>query len=347
MKHDSLKDYYAILGVAINADESEIRFGYRRMAKRYHPDVAQEGQDYAERFRQINEAYSILGNAERRKEYDKERKAVNDPRWVNFEEATVEPEPEPGSRGRRKSRSRHRRHTGSHSAGNTAKNEWLDETGDDEWDEPETRTGLFGKVFGYTANQTRPAREIPDPRYGDLETEVLVTLNEVVNGVMRVINLRRKGTSERPRQHSIEIPKGVPHGHVLRLKGKGRTSLSRGTTGDLFVTVRYAPHPDFRLDGFDLHHEMQLQAWQLVLGDAVKVPTVDGAVQAKVPAGSVPGQRLRLRQHGLPRSESDRGDLVVRLGVCLPRNLTVEERRVWEQLRDLELRNLDKRDQEG
>lgn len=342
MKRDGLKDYYAILGVAINVDQNEIRLGYRRMAKRFHPDVTPKGEDYSERFRTINEAYSVLGDPVRRKEYDKEREALKDPRWVNFEEPTVEPAPESQPGPKPRSRSWHRRqsrsHGRSHGETTSAKNEWFDESSDDEWAEPEARKGLFDKVFGYGGNQTHSARDVADPRYGDLETEVLVTLSEVINGAMRVINLRRKGSSEPPRQHSIEIPRGVPHGHVLRLKGKGRTSLSRGTTGDLFVTVRYAPHPDFRLDGFDLHHEIQLRPWQFVLGDAVRVPTVDGGVQAKVPAGSVPGQRLRLRNHGLPRSDSDRGDLVVKLGVSLQGSVSVEERRAWEHLRDLEQR---------
>lgn len=321
-KGDHLKNYYSILGVRIKATAIEIRDGYRQMAKRYHPDVAPSNREHEEKFREINEAYNVLGNPGLRKEFDLDRAARKDPRWVDFEEVSepeVEAEPTPTHRKDR--------------------NEWLDDEDEDEgqWEEPSQPSGIFDKVFGY--KQRRPERDSkarrdgPDVRYGDLETEILVTLKEVLHGAVRVINVRRKGTSESPRQHTVEVPRGVRPGHVICLRGKGRTSLSRGTTGDLFVSVRLAPNQDFQINGVDLHHRIILRSWQFVLGDVVTIPTIEGTLQAKVPAGSRPGQSLKLRNEGLPVRREKRGDLVVKLDLELPHQLSPDAKKAWEAVR--------------
>ncbi len=320
-------DYYAVLGVRSGASQAEVRDAYRRMAKRFHPDVASPGVDHTERFRQINEAYDVLGNPETRKEYDLDRDAAHSSRWKDFgSHSRPEAEPEVSE---------------PEFAQPTEKpqNEWFEDDEDESWDEAPERSGVFDKVFGYkrsqAASRSHSSRKSgPDVRYGDLETEVQVTLNEVLQGATRVINLRRKGSSDAPRQFTVDVPPGVKAGHVICLKGKGRTSLSRGTTGDLYVTVRYAPHSEFRIDGVDLTHTLVLRPWQFVLGDVVKVPTLDGSIQAKIPTGSIPGQRLKLRGHGLPQSKNVRGDLVVTLKLEIPQDLGPEARRAWEQVRD-------------
>lgn len=326
-KASSRTDYYAVLGVAPGASQAEIRDGYRRMAKRYHPDVAPSNLDHEERFRKINEAYDILGHPESRKDYDLDRDASRSSRWKDFGQAareTAAPETAEPEFARPTEK---------------PQNEWFEDDADEGWDEEPERSGVFDKVFGYKRQQSesrsRSSRKSgPDVRYGDLETEVQVTLNEVLTGATRVINLRRKGSSDAPRQFTVEVPPGVRAGHVICLKGKGRTSLSRGTTGDLYVSVRYAPHPEFRIDGCDLTHTLVLRPWQFVLGDIVKVPTLEGSLQAKIPPGSIPGHRLKLRGHGLPESESVRGDLVLTLKLDIPQDLDSAARRAWEQVRD-------------
>ncbi len=328
-----LKDYYGILGVSPSAEPEEIRGGYRRLAKLCHPDMAAPTDENAARFREISEAYSVLKNAEKRKEYDRDRAAVNDPRWVNFddppEDTAYEPEVEPTR---------------------TAPKEdgWFDEdddpSADAEWEDAPASGGLFDKVFGHSRPKGGTAksrgqrdRQAPDVRFGDLETEVMVTLNEVLHGANRVLNLRRKGTSDQPRQFSIQIPAGVRPGHMIRLKGKGRTSLSRGTTGDLFVTVRYAQHPDFRVDGYDLHHELYLKPWQFVLGDIAVVRGLEGPIQVKIPPGSAPGQKLRVRSQGLPMDQGKQGSLVLRLAIEIPAAHDPAERKLWERMRQLDI----------
>ncbi len=321
-KPSNQTDYYAVLGVAPGASQSEVRDGYRRMAKRFHPDVTPTDVDHEERFRQINEAYDVLGNPDSRKEYDLDRDAADNPRWKDFGHTSSRPTEPEFARPTEK-----------------PQNEWDEDDGDEGWDDTPEKAGVFDKVFGFKrgssekrSHSTRKAG--PDVRYGDLETEVLVTLNEVLQGATRVINLRRKGSSDAPRQFTVDVPPGVKAGHVICLRGKGRTSLSRGTTGDLYVTVRYALHPEFRIDGSDLTHTLVLRPWQFVLGDVIKVPTIDGSIQAKIPAGSIPGQRLKLGGHGLPESGNVRGDLLVTLKLDIPQGLDAAARKAWEQVRD-------------
>lgn len=325
-KGDSLKDYYSILGVSLNATSLEIRDGYRQMAKRYHPDVFPSNLDHEERFRKIIEAYDVLGNPVLRQEYDVDRAAVENPSWGEFgnpSETSVETEPVPRRRKNRK--------------------EW--QAGDDggEWGGSVQTPGESGSVPGNSQARSERGsaeeREVPDIRYGDLETEVLVTLNEVLRGAVRVINVRRKGTSESPRQYTIQVPQGVESGHVIRLKGKGRTSLSRGTTGDLFVSIRYAPHADFQVRGHDLHHGILLRPWQFVLGDVVTVPTLDGELRANVPAGILPGQSLKIRNQGLPKGAEKRGDMIVELQIELPQQLSLEAKQAWEAVRRTDLKS--------
>lgn len=320
-------DYYAILGVGSKADIQEIRDAYRRMAKRFHPDVTPPGEDYSKQFRDINNAYNVLGNPQLKREYDKDRAATGDPRWVNFEEFEASPRRE-----RREERREARKEPKPDSG-------WFDESDDDSWVKPKKeRSGLFDKFFGSDddpkSNEAKKDQRVPDIRHGDLETEVVVTLAEVLRGTTRVINLRRKGSTETPRQFTVEIPSGVPKGHMIRLEGKGRTSLSRGTVGDLYVTVRYAPNHDFEVNGSDIFHTVVLRPWQFVLGDVVSVPTIEDSLKARVPEGSIPGQRLKIRGQGLPRGKRSRGDLVVTLQLEIPQALTTEERVAWERLRD-------------
>jgi len=317
---DSLTDYYSILGVSLEATALEIRDGYRQMAKWYHPDVSPSSLEHEERFRKIIEAYDVLGDPNLRKKYDVDWAAVKGSSWGDFENVS-EPSLKTGAVPDRRS----------------SRQEWLDDDDGGHRGEPVQRADVFGKAFGDSQRPSKrdpeEGRDSPDVRYGDLETEVLVTLNEVLQGAIRVINVRRKGTSESPRQYTIQVPQGVETGHVIRLKGKGRTSLSRGTTGDLFVSIRYAPHPDFQIGGYDLHHRIVLRPWQFVLGAVVTVPTIEGEIQATVPAGSLPGESLKIRNQGLPRGADERGDMVVELQIEWPQRLSVEAKQAWEAVR--------------
>jgi curved DNA-binding protein len=317
---DSLKDYYSILGIGLEATAFEIRNGYRQMAKRYHPDVSPSNLEHEERLRRVIEAYDVLRDPGLRKKYDRDWASVKGSSWEVFEnvsEASLKAEAVPGYRKNRQ--------------------EWLDDDAAEQRSDSGQGASIFGKAFGDSPGRperdSKEEREGPDVRCGDLETEVLVTLNEVLLGAVRVINVRRKGTSDSPRQYTIQVPQGVETGHVVRLIGKGRTSLSKGTTGDLFVSIRYASHPDFQVLERDLHYRIVLRPWQFVLGDVVTVPTIEGELKTKVPAGSLPGQSLKIRNQGLPRGEDNRGDLVVQLHLELPQRLSEDAKQAWEAVR--------------
>ena len=303
LREDHRKDYYTVLGLAPAASNDQIRDSYRRLAKQFHPDVASPDRKPTERFRDINEAYAILGNPVRRKDYDQDR-AADQARGSRIKES------EPSS---------------SHKASPSEPVE-IERPG--WWDEGRNHSGRVDAGECYEGRGSGA-----DVLYGDIQTELLVTLNEVLTGASRVINLPRKELSETPRQFTLEVPRGVRPGHVIRLRGRGRTSLSRGTRGDLFVSVGYAAHPDFKVNGVDLHGHVLLHPWQFVLGDVVRVPSIEGSLSARIPQGSVPGQSLRLHQYGLPDGNNHRGDLVFELGLEFPRQLTVQERRAWEAVR--------------
>ena len=310
LRGDDRKDYYTVLGLAPTASNDEIRDSYRRLAKQFHPDVASLEREPTERFRDINEAYAILGNPGRRKDYDLDR-AADETSGRRFEESERSSSPK------------------------ASPSESVESKGGGLWDEGRSHPGRFNPVDADDRYKGRVegGRSGADVRYGDIQTELLVTLNEVLTGASRVINLPRKELSETPRQFTVEVPRGVRPGHVIRLRGRGRTSLSRGTRGDLFVSVGYAAHPDFQVNGVHLNSNVLLHPWQFVLGDVVRVPSIEGSLNARIPQGSVPGQSLRLHQHGLPDGKNHRGDLVLQLGLEFPRQLTAQERRAWEAVR--------------
>jgi DnaJ-class molecular chaperone len=190
----------------------------------------------------------------------------------------------------------------------------------------------------------------------DIEAEMLVSLEEAARGAIRPISLRLtrrcercqgtgQGRNRRPcpacggkgqitdiKQYRVGIPAGVRDGQRLRLAGRGQAGVGNGPPGDLFLIVRLAKHPDFRVEGSDLYVDVELAPWEAVLGANVSVPTLQGNVNIIIPAGSQNGQKLRLRERGLPSSEGGSGDLYAVLNIQVPKRLSERERALWEQL---------------
>jgi curved DNA-binding protein len=167
-----------------------------------------------------------------------------------------------------------------------------------------------------------------------VEADILVTLEEALEGSTRTVSLRRAG-SNKVESYQVKIPRGVHEGQRIRLAGQGEAGVRGGRSGDLFLRVRLARHPDFRVEGSDLIHEVKIAPWQAALGTQLSVPTLEGNVRLKVPAGTQPGQRFRLRQRGLPTTSGRRGDLYVEIQVTVPKKLTEREREIWNQLAKL------------
>jgi curved DNA-binding protein len=163
----------------------------------------------------------------------------------------------------------------------------------------------------------------------------LVTLDEAMLGSIRTISFQRrnrltgKATTENFR---VRVPVGVQEGQLIRVPGKGEEGVNGGTPGDLYLRVRFAQHPDFRVRGSDLYYDLELAPWEAILGTTVSIPALDGHVSVSVPPGANTGQQLRVRGKGLPSGGGNRGDLYALVSIQMPKEITEEERRLWQQL---------------
>jgi curved DNA-binding protein len=162
----------------------------------------------------------------------------------------------------------------------------------------------------------------------------MVTLDEAINGSKRQVSLRRSET-DKLETYNVRIPAGVHEGQRIRLAGQGERAGRGGQAGDLYLRVRFAQHPDFRVEGHDLVHDHEVKPSVAVLGGEVRVPTLEGSARLKIPAGTQNGQRFRLKQRGLHQTGGVRGDLYVVIGIDIPTTINAEQRKAWEKLAEL------------
>ena len=315
------KDYYTTLGVARGASEDEIKKAFRKLARLYHPDVAKDKKTAEEKFKEINEAYEVLGTPENRKKYD--TLGANWKQGAGFQ-------PPPGWQGTPGGGGRRTRRTQTPSGeeyefhfGGTGFSDFFEQ--------------FFGRQGGF------PGAETPDDsarsfaqRGSDVEGEIAVSIDEVLNGSIRSVSFQRTNsrTSEtETHRFKVRIPAGVQDGQLIRVTGKGETGSGGAAAGDLYLRVRLSAHPEFQVQGSDLVVDLDLAPWEAVLGATVTVKTLEGSVNVRIPPGTNPGQQLRVRAHGLPRGQTgERGDLFVKLGVRLPDSLNPAEKELWEKL---------------
>jgi curved DNA-binding protein len=166
-------------------------------------------------------------------------------------------------------------------------------------------------------------------RGNDIEGDIMVSLEEATRGSVRTVNVRHDDRNE---AHQVRIPAGVGEGQKLRLSGRGERGAGGGPSGDLYLNVRFARHPDFDVSGCDLIHELDLAPWEAALGAEISVPTLDGRVNIKIPAGAPSGQKLRVRGRGLVRREGGHGDLFVVTRIVFPEKVTEAQKKLWAQL---------------
>lgn len=306
------RDYYETLGVSKTADEDEIRSAFRKLARKYHPDVAKDKKTAEEKFKQINEAYEVLSDPEKRRKYDQLGENWNQP-------GGFQPPPQWGA-----GQPGGGFHRGSGENGGVEFE--FGGTGFSDFFE-----AFFGGGRGRSAFGGFGQRETMAERGSDVEADIMVTLEEALHGSTRQVSLRRAG-STKTETYQVKIPRGVREGQRIRLAGQGEASERGGKSGDLFLRVRLARHPDFSVEGSDLVHEVKIAPWQAVLGDQLIVPTLEGNARLKLPSGTQGGQRFRLRERGLPGVSGQRGDLYVVVQIALPKKLTEREREIWEQL---------------
>jgi curved DNA-binding protein len=308
------RDYYETLGVSKTASEDEIKSAFRKLARKYHPDVAKDKKAAEEKFKQINEAYEVLGDPEKRRKYDQLGENWNQP-------GGFQPSPQWG--GGQPGGFRWG------SGGNGGVEFEFGGTGFSDFFE-----AFFGGGRGRSAFGGFGQRGAMAERGNDVEADIMVTLEEALHGSTRQVSLRRAG-SKKTETYQVKIPRGVREGQRIRLAGQGEAGEGGGKSGDLFLRVRLARHPDFSVEGSDLVHEVKIAPWQAALGDQIIVPTLEGNARLKLPPGTQGGQRFRLRARGLPGVSGQRGDLYVVVQISVPKKLSEPEREIWEQLAQL------------
>ena len=308
------KDYYEVLGVPKTATHDEIRKAFRKLARQHHPDVSKDKKKAEEKFKEINEAYEVLSDKEKRSKYDT--------LGADWERGGASYPPPPGG-GRRRSGGM------GFPPGGGGEEFHFGGTGFSDFFEQFFGGGAARGANPFGGGSMGFAEEAQ--RGQDVEADILVTFEEAFHGSKRKISFRRSSNSK-TETYDIRIPAGVREGQKIRLAGQGEAGSSGATSGDLLLRVKFAQHPEFTAEGTDLIHELSLAPWEAVLGCEKSVPTLEGHARLKIPAGTQNGQRFRLKKHGLVKEDKSRGDLYVVVEVVLPKELTAKERELWEKL---------------
>ncbi|WET11251.1 MULTISPECIES: DnaJ C-terminal domain-containing protein [unclassified Pseudomonas] len=299
------KDYYKILGVEPTADDKAIKTAYRKLARKYHPDVSKE-KDAEAKFKDASEAYEALKSADKRAEYDELRK------YGQHGQPFQGP---PGWQSR-----------GGYSGG------------EDQGDFSDFFSSIFGaRGDGFSGGQRRSTGR----KGQDVEMQLSVFLEETLSTESKQISFQvpqydasGRHVSNTVKSLNVKIPSGVTDGERIRLKGQGAPGIGGGANGDLYLIVKFAPHPTFEVEGENLVITVPVAPWELALGTEVAVPTLTGKINLKVPAGSQNGQRMRAKGHGLMNKGGQRGYLFIQLKVVMPKEASEEVLGLWKALAD-------------
>lgn len=304
-------DYYQILGVDRNSSAQDIRKAYRRLARQYHPDVNPGDTSAEEKFKQINEAYEVLSDEEKRRKYDQLGQSYQQwqrmggqPGGFNWSDWTSQP------------------------------GGFRVEFTDADLGDSGAFSDFFRSIFGGGMGQTQTGRRRASRqaiRGQDLELTAPITLEEAYHGTARMVQVG-------PRQLTVKIPPGAYEGARVRLRGQGDQGHAGGQSGDLDVIVQVLPHSTFRREGDDLHFDLRVPLYTAVLGGEIQVPTLNGPVNLRIQPGTQSGQSVRLRGKGMPHlkdRQDGAGDLYAHVLVQVPTQLSAEERKLFETLRGL------------
>lgn len=302
------QDYYKLLGVSRSATKDEISKAFKKLARKYHPDLNPDNKDAEVKFKEINEAYEVLKDAEKRKLYD--QLGSNWQQGQQFRDFQ-------GQQGF----GNFQGNFGGANFGGSGFSDFFESffgagAGGDGFD-PRS----FGGSHGTRSRKGR-----------DMESELSLTLEEAYKGGKKNITLQEPGGA--PKMLEVNIPPGVKEGARIRLSGQGQPGVGKGKPGDLILRLNILDHPFFELEGKNIIYDLPISPWEAALGVKTRVPTIDGDVDLNIPPGASSGMKLRLRGRGLGNA-SDRegkGDQLVRVSIKTPRELSQEEKSLWEQL---------------
>jgi curved DNA-binding protein len=330
------KDYYSTLGVAKTATEKEIKQAYRKLARKHHPDVNPGNKSAEAKFKEINEAYEVLGDPPKRKKYDELGS-----NWRMYEQAGAGAAPGAGA-GAGGWNVNFGGGGGSQGGGfrTMTEEEMREMFGDSDPVSDFFHTffgGGAGPMGGEARGGSRRTASGRAPRQGrDVEHELELGLEDAYNGAMRRLSMTHDGQA---RTVDVRIPPGVGEGSRVRVSGEGEHGTGGAQSGDLYLRIRQAPHPTFERKGRDLYTHVSVPLTTAVLGGEAEVQTLSGKpVRLKIPPTTQNGQVFRLKGHGMPAvgKPNDHGDLYVTVDVDLPRSLTPEQRTHFEALQKLE-----------
>lgn len=308
------KDYYSILGVAKNANSEDIKKSYRRLARKYHPDMNPGSQAAESRFKEVTEAYEVLSDSEKRRKYDQ------------FGQYWKQPSP-----------SRSRTTTTTNTWGNYGNAPTGADVGGYDFAHygsfDEFLNELLGRASSSGSNRQRANREesatgTTTSSNGDREATINLTMSEAFKGVEKSLNVGNENIK-------IRIPLGAKPGSRIRVRGKGSINPLNQQRGDLFLTIAMKKHDFFQFEKDNLVCELPISPEEAVLGAQIQVPTPDSVVNLNVPAGVQSGQSLRLRGKGWYNAKGERGDQLVKIQIITPKNITAAERELYEKLRTL------------
>jgi len=307
-----MADYYDILGVKKNASEKEIKSAFKKLARKYHPDVNPGDKSAEEKFKQVSEAYDILSDKKKRAQYDR----VGHEAWkAGYKEGAPPP---PGGGGFS---------WGSGFPG--AENVHFYNSGQGGFSDMDLED-LFGGIF---TGRGRRRRQGPVRGEDSLSRLAIPMLDAVEGGERRITLSTAAGGQE---TLTVKIPQGIAEGQKIRLAGKGSPGFSGGPSGDLLIEIVYEPDQRFERDGANLTTVVNVPLSLAALGGEIKVPTLEGGADMKIPAGTQGGQRLRLKGKGLPKKGGGRGDLFARIRVQVPKKLDGAGRELIEKLKKYE-----------
>jgi curved DNA-binding protein len=301
-------DYYAVLGVALDADDKTIKTAYRKLARKYHPDLSKL-PDTEEKFKQVAQAYEVLHSSEKRAEYDALREARTrgfDPRTRPF-------------------------NSGYYAENNASTNQDF--------------ADFFNSIFGATGSRNRQHQ--PETRYedstsakgADIDMEWPIMLEDTLADTTKLIEFIIPFYDSQGQQHNIKkslnvkIPAGISDGERIRLKGQGVPSNGNVANGDVYLVIRLIPHPLFDVEANNLLLTLPLAPWEAALGAKIILPTLSGKIQLAIPANSQAGQRLRIKGKGLS-GKLARGDLIAVLKIVMPPTASENSNALWAQLAD-------------
>ncbi len=304
-----MQDFYKTLGVSKNTPQEEIQRSYRKLARKYHPDI-NKNEGAEEKFKDINEAYEVLKDPEKRKLYDTYGKD-----WQYWAENPDGPRSNDGG-------------FGSSKTYRNAYNFRTNNTSEEGFDLNDLFSNLFTKADSVSSHSS--SRERKEAKH---TAELGISLTDAFYGTTRTLTLQSQNITSDGRvvhstkNYNVKIPRGVTNGTIIRMP-----ALNAHDGTDLLLKIQIVDHPVFRVDGYDLHTTVSVSPWKAALGSKIAVRTVDGPVNFTIPPNSANRQKFRLRGKGLPKKQGKPGDIIVELSVIMPKSLSTEEKELFKKL---------------